>query len=87
MHSQALELELRALEITRKYYDEKAPEMLNIFQGLALTYQKLGDNQKAIEFNQRLLHIFTKMNKLDGAYNSLIAETFHKIGILKTDQT
>ncbi len=37
--------------------------MVGVFNALAFTYYKLNDNQKAIDYYQRLLHIRSKISK------------------------
>ncbi len=63
MNEKALELELSALEITRKYFDDRSPQMIGVFNALAFTYYKLHVNPKAIDYYQRLLQIHSKISK------------------------
>lgn len=44
IYEKALELEQNALEITRKFFDDKSIQMLKVYNALADTYQFLKDN-------------------------------------------
>ena len=44
IYEKALELELIALEIIRKFFDDKSIQMLKVYNALADTYQFLKDN-------------------------------------------
>lgn len=84
-YESALEFELKALEIGRKFFEEKSPRLLVIFQSLATTYRHLDNKPLAFVNYRKVLKIYQRIFNLQD--HSLIVQTLHAMGDVLSDKS
>ncbi len=56
--NKSLEYKLKAYEMRKKLYDSDHPELAQSLHGLSVSYGRLGDENKALEYRLKELHYF-----------------------------